>query len=49
MSLSMIQLNVVYANGNVYAKGLILGSTGLRAGNLLVLDATAATSSEHSW
>jgi len=35
--------NVVYANGNVYAKGLILGSTGLRAGNLLVLDATAAT------
>ena len=34
--------NVVYANGNVYAKGLILGSTGLRAGNLLVLDATAA-------
>ena len=35
--------NVVHANGNVYAKGLILGSTGLRAGNLLVLDATAAT------
>jgi len=35
--------NVVYANGNVYAKGLILGSTGLRAGNLLVLDATAAS------
>src|SRR5210317_2660291 len=35
--------NVVYANGNVYAKGLILGSTGLRAGNLLTLDATSAT------
>src|SRR6056300_1221816 len=35
--------NVVYADGNVYAKGLILGSTGLRAGNLLVLDATSAT------
>jgi hypothetical protein len=35
--------NVVYANGNVYAKGLILGSTGLRAGNLLVLDAAAAS------
>ena len=35
--------NVVYANGNVFAKGLILGDTGLRAGNLLVLDATAAT------
>src|SRR6056300_605665 len=35
--------NVVYANGNVYAKGLILGSTGLRAGNLLVLDATSPT------
>ena len=35
--------NVVYADGNVYAKGLILGSTGLRAGNLLVLDATAAS------
>jgi hypothetical protein len=35
--------NVVYANGNVFANGLILGSTGLRAGNLLVLDATAET------
>jgi hypothetical protein len=35
--------NVVYADGNVYAKGLILGSTGLRAGNLLTLDATSAT------
>src|SRR6056300_771499 len=35
--------NVVYADGNVYAKGLILGSTGLRAGNLLVLDATSDT------
>jgi hypothetical protein len=35
--------NVVYANGNVYAKGLILGSTGIRAGNLLVLDATSPT------
>jgi hypothetical protein len=35
--------NVVYANGNVYAKGLILGSTGLRAGNLLVLDPTSET------
>jgi len=35
--------NIVYANGNVFAKGLILGDTGLRAGNLLVLDATAAT------
>jgi hypothetical protein len=35
--------NVVYANGNVFAKGLILGSTGLRAGNLLVLDATSDT------
>src|SRR6056300_1588979 len=35
--------NVVYANGNVYAKGLILESTGIRVGNLLVLDATAAT------
>jgi hypothetical protein len=35
--------NVVYANGNVFAKGLILGSTGLRAGNLLVLDATSTT------
>ncbi|ALI95426.1 hypothetical protein APZ24_gp063 [Ostreococcus lucimarinus virus 2] len=35
--------NVVYADGNVYAKGLILGSTGLRAGNLLVLDETSAT------
>src|SRR6056300_15151 len=35
--------NVVYADGNVYAKGLILGSTGIRAGNLLVLDATSDT------
>jgi hypothetical protein len=35
--------NVVYADGNVYAKGLILGSTGIRAGNLLVLDATSET------
>jgi len=35
--------NVVYADGNVYAKGLILGSTGLRAGNLLTLDETSAT------
>jgi hypothetical protein len=35
--------NVVYADGNVYAKGLILGSTGLRAGNLLTLDASSAT------
>src|SRR6056300_1230354 len=35
--------NVVYADCNVYAKGLILGSTGLRAGNLLVLDATSDT------
>jgi len=35
--------NVIYADGNVYAKGLILGSTGLRAGNLLVLDATSMT------
>ena len=35
--------NVVYADGNVYVKGLILGSTGLRAGNLLTLDETSAT------
>lgn len=35
--------NVVYADGNVYTKGLILGSTGLRAGNLLTLDETSAT------
>ena len=35
--------NVVYADGNVYAKGLILGSTGLRAGNLLTLDETSDT------
>ena len=35
--------NVMYANGNVYAKGVIVGPNGIRAGNLLVLDPTSAT------
>src|SRR5210317_1632209 len=35
--------NVVYANGNVYATGVRLGTGGLQVGSLLVLDATSPT------
>jgi len=35
--------NVMYANGNVYAKGIVVGPNGLKAGNLLTLDPTSQT------